>query len=161
MKRLARTLLAAAGLGLVMASAPAWAADDVAGDWLFDTSTFDGDCKIKGYINFRPTALKNTYTCTFESEQICGPQNPAARYIKVQQSCTAQRVGKQVAIKSKVMKVLDRNPPLPEGIPPEATYLADNFIVSLTQSLTEMIGGHYDEQRQLAARFWRDIDLIS
>jgi len=89
-----RVALVAAGLGAAMASAPAFAADDVAGEWLFDTSTFNGDCKIKGFINFRPTSLKNTYTCTFESEQICGKQN-GNLYIKVKQSCTAQKVGKQ------------------------------------------------------------------
>ncbi|MDZ4760838.1 MAG: hypothetical protein SGJ21_07185 [Alphaproteobacteria bacterium] len=155
-----RVALVAAGLGAAMASAPAFAADDVAGEWLFDTSTFNGDCKIKGFINFRPTSLKNTYTCTFESEQICGKQN-GNLYIKVKQSCTAQKVGKQVAIKSKVDKVVERRPPNPPEWAAEDGYLADNFIVSLTKSLTEMVGGHYDEQRELAARFWRDIELIS
>lgn len=155
------------GLALVIglslsagALTPAYAADDLAGDWLFDTSPFNDDCKIKGFMTFRPTGLRNTYTCTFESEQICGKDN-YVQYIRVRQSCTAQRVGRRVAIKSEVVKVLEHKPPLPAGVPPENVYLADNFIVTLSQNLKEMIGGHYDAQRQLAARFWRDIDLIS
>ncbi|MBP9234298.1 MAG: hypothetical protein KBF30_06455, partial [Hyphomonadaceae bacterium] len=78
-------------------------------------------------------------------------------YIKVQQSCTAQRIGKQVAIKTKVDKVLDRKPKIPY---PEDWYLADNFIVQLSNNKAEMNGEHYDEQRNLKARFWRDVELV-
>lgn len=159
--RILRTVALAVGLTVSAAAlSPALAADDIAGDWLFDTSNFNGDCKIKGFMTFRPTGLRNTYTCTFESEQICGKEN-YVQYIRVRQSCTAQRVGSRVAIKSEVVKVLEHKPPLPAGVPPEEVYLADNFIVSLSKNLKEMLGGHYDAQRQLAARFWRDIDLIS
>jgi hypothetical protein len=138
------------------AMAPAFA-DDIAGDWLFDTSKFAEDCQISGRITFKATAVKNTYTCLFENEQICGPLN-GNLYIKVRQSCTAQRIGKQVAIKSKVDKVLDRRPQVPYA---EDWYLADNFIVQLSNNKAEMNGSHYDEQRQLKARFWRDNELIS
>jgi hypothetical protein len=160
-RRILRTIALAVGLSVSAAAlSPALAADDIAGDWLFDTSNFNGDCKIKGFMTFRPTGLRNTYTCTFESEQICG-KDSYVQYIRVRQSCTAQRVGSRVAIKSEVIKVLEHKPPLPAGVPAENVYLADNFIVSLSKNLKEMLGGHYDAQRQLAARFWRDIDLIS
>ncbi len=132
-------------------------ADDVSGQWLFDTSKFAGnDCQITGRMTFTETKVKNTYTCLFVSEQICGKLN-GNLYIRVQQSCTAQRIGKQVAIKTKVDKVLERRPNIQF---PEEYYLADNFIVELSGNKQEMNGEHYDEQRQLKARFWRDEQLI-
>lgn len=159
--RIRRTILAALGCALALASAgPAYARaqDDVTGDWLFDTSKFAAnDCQISGKITFTATPVKNTYNCVFESEQICGKLNDNL-YIKVRQTCTAQRIGKQVAIKSKVDKVLERRPTIPY---PEDWYLADNFIVQLSNNKQEMNGSHYDEQRQLKARFWRDVELIS
>jgi hypothetical protein len=158
MARSIRALIAAFGCSVALvASATPARADDVSGDWLFDTTKFEEDCQITGRITFRPTTLSNTYTCLFESEQICGPLN-GNLYIKVSQTCTAQRVGKQVAIKSKVVKVLDRKPRVDF---PEQYYLADNFVVTLSKNMLEMNGGHYDEQRQLKARFWRDVELMS
>ena len=74
--------------------------------------------------------MKNTYTCVFESEQICGKLN-GNLYIRVRQSCTAQRIGKQVAIKTKVDKILERRPTIPY---PEDYYLADNFILQLSNN---------------------------
>ena len=152
MKRLAAIIGCAAALTAAM---PAYA-DDLTGDWLFDTSKFaDNDCQISGRITFKATPIKNTYTCRFESEQICGKLN-FDLYIRVQQSCTAQRTGKQIAIKTVVDKILEVRPP---GYP--TNYLADNFILQMQKNLSEMVGQHYDEQRQLKARFWRDIELIS
>lgn len=131
-------------------------ADELAGDWLFDTSKFaDNDCQISGRIRFKETSVKNTYSCQFESEQICGKLN-FDLYIRVQQSCTAQKVGKQIAIKTVVDKILEVRP---EGY--GTNYLADNFILTMAKNLTEMNGTHYDEQRNLKARFWRDIELVS
>ncbi len=156
MKRLAAIFGCAVAL---TACSPAFA-DDLTGDWLFDTSKFaEDDCQISGRITFKETSIKNTYSCKFESEQICGKLN-GNLYIRVQQSCTAQRTGKQIAIKSVVDKVLERRP----NIAPELAlqnYLADNFILQMQKNLQEMVGSHYDEQRQLKARFWRDIELIS
>ncbi len=131
-------------------------ADELTGDWLFDTSKFiDNDCQISGRITFKETSVKNTYSCKFESEQICGKLN-FDLYIRVQQSCTAQKVGKQIAIKTVVDRILEVRP---EGYP--TNYLADNFILTMSKNLAEMNGTHYDEQRNLKARFWRDIELIS
>ena len=73
--------IAAAGIVGVMAAIPAQA-DDLKGQWLFDTSKFDGDCMIKGVMTFTPTPAPNSYTCVFISEQICGPQKNDL-YIKV------------------------------------------------------------------------------
>lgn len=152
MKRLAAIIGCAAALTAAM---PAFA-DDLTGDWLFDTSKFaDNDCQISGRITFKATPIKNTYTCRFESEQICGKLN-FDLYIRVQQSCTAQRTGKQIAIKTVVDKILEVRPP---DYP--TNYLADNFILQMQRNLTEMVGQHYDEQRHLKARFWRDVELIS
>jgi hypothetical protein len=157
MARSARLLLLAFGCSLSLnAMAAPTKTDDVAGDWLFDTSKFeDGLCQISGRITFTPTSLPNTYTCVFESEQICDPAY-GVQLIRVKQSCTAQRVGKQVAIKSKVANILAVKP---TGYVPG--YLADNFVVTLSKNMLEMVGGHYDEQRQLKARFWRDVELMS
>jgi hypothetical protein len=154
MKRLA----AAFGCVVALTAATPAFADDLTGDWLFDTSKFaENDCQISGRITFKATSIKNTYTCKFESEQICGKIN-GNLYIRVQQLCTAQRVGKQIAIKTTVDKVLERRPKVEH---PEWGYLADNFIVQMQKNLAEMVGQHYDEQRQLKARFWRDQELIS
>ncbi len=151
-----------AALLALFAATPAFA-DDVAGKWAFETSKFGGpkneDCQIVGSIQMTPTTLKNTYTCDFISEQRCTPDY-GVEYIKVKQSCTAQRIGRQVAIKSRVVTILDRKP----KVDPElamASYLADNFIVTLSKNLSEMLGGHYDEQRNLKARFWREEELVS
>lgn len=152
-----KRLLAIFGCAVALSAAMPAFADEVTGDWLFDTSKFaNNDCQITGRITFRDTKVKNTYTCLFVSEQICGKLN-GNLYIRVQQSCTAQRIGKQVAIKTKVDKVLERRPNVEF---PEEYYLADNFIVELSPKKTEMNGEHYDEQRQLKARFWRDEQLI-
>jgi hypothetical protein len=151
-RRTKRRLLAIFGCTVALTAAMPAFADDVAGDWLFDTSKFaDNDCQISGKITFTQTPVKNTYNCVFESEQICGKLN-GNLYIKVRQTCTAQRIGKQVAVKSEVDKILDRRPKIP---------YPDNFIVQLSANKQEMNGSHYDEQRQLKARFWRDVELIS
>ena len=156
-RRPLRRLAAIIGSVIALSAAMPAFADDVTGDWLFDTSKFaDNDCQISGRITFTQTPVKNTYTCVFESEQICGKLS-GNLYIKVRQKCTAQRIGKQVAVKSQVDKILDRRPKIPY---PEDYYLADNFIVQLSNNKAEMNGSHYDEQRQLKARFWRDVELI-
>jgi hypothetical protein len=152
-----RKLAAILGCAVALTAAMPAYADDVAGDWLFDTSKFaNNDCQITGRITFTQTKVKNTYTCLFVSEQMCGKLN-GNRYIRVQQSCTAQRIGKQVAVKSRLDKVLERRPSIPFR---EDYYLADNFIVQLSNNKQEMNGEHYDEQRNLKARFWRDVQLI-
>jgi len=157
MKRLAAIFGCTVALSAAM---PAFA-DDLTGDWLFDTSKFaENDCQISGRITFKETALKNTYSCKFESEQICGKLS-GNLYIRVQQSCTAQRTGKQIAIKTVVDKVLERRPEILDPEIAKSNYLADNFILNLSKNLQEMVGQHYDAQRQLKARFWRDIELIS
>jgi hypothetical protein len=167
--------LALAGLALVSvmtagaaiaqsARAPAPAkGDELVGDWLLETSVFEGDCKINGMITFKRSALPNSYTCNFVSEQVCtGRGGLGSEYIRVRQTCTAQKVGKQVAIKSQVARVEEFRPPQPQCMDrPDACYYADNFIVTLQQNLSEMLGQHYDEARQLKARFWRDKALIS
>jgi hypothetical protein len=142
------------------AGAPAYAAkvDELAGDWLLETSDFEQNCFITGTINFKPTSMPGIYTCNFVSEQICKTGDVEDLYIQVQQSCAAQKVGKQVAIKSKVVRVRERRPDIPNA---EQWYLADNFIVTLTDTGLEMLGQHYDEARHLKARFWRDRDLLS
>ena len=149
-----RRLAAIVGCSIALSAAMPAFADDVAGDWLFDTSKFADDCQISGRITFTQTSVKNTYNCVFESEQICGKLN-FDLYIRVQQNCTAQRIGKQVAIKSSVGKILEVRP-----AGQSTSYLADNFIVQLSSNKQEMNGSHYDEQRQLKARFWRDVELI-
>jgi hypothetical protein len=153
-----RRLAAIFGCTVALTAAMPANADDLVGDWLFDTSKFNGsgDCQISGRIRFTETPVKNIYSCKFESEQICGVQN-GVTLMRVQQSCTAQKIGRQVAIKTKVDKILEIRPKEFSYV----GYLADNFILTLEKNLAEMNGQHYDEQRQLKARFWRDIELVS
>jgi hypothetical protein len=132
--------------------------DTLSGDWMLATSEFQGDCKIKGSITFRRTSIAGHYTCAFESEQICGPRNNNM-YIRVSQTCTATMIGRQVAIKSEVKRIEEARL---DGFPGwESGYLADNFIVTMQKGFGEMIGDHYDEARELKARFWRDNELVS
>jgi hypothetical protein len=155
-----RRLAAIFGCTVALTAAMPANADELIGDWLFDTSKFaDNDCQISGRIRFTETPVKNVYSCKFESEQICGAIN-GNLYIRVQQSCTAQKVGRQVAIKTQVDRVLERRPQI-DPLLAQESYLADNFILTLEKNLTEMNGQHYDEQRQLKARFWRDVELLS
>jgi hypothetical protein len=134
------------------------APDPLVGDWQLATSEFEGDCKIKGTMTFRATSIPGTYTCSFETEQICGKLN-LNMYIRVTQSCTAQKVGRQVAIKSAVKRIEEARL---DGVPGwQSGYLADNFIVTLQPGFSEMLGDHYDEARELKARFWRDNELVS
>jgi hypothetical protein len=147
------TLLA---LFCLFSAVPAFAAeDDIDGTWKLETNVFENQCKITGDFTFRATNVKNSYTCQFTSVQTCG-KGSVMTSVTVQQSCTAQRVGKQVAIKSKVDKILKRQPAIDN-----IGYYADNFIISITKPGAEMVGGHYDEIRQLKARFWRVRDLTS
>lgn len=139
----------------LFSAVPAFAAeDDIDGTWKLETNVFDTQCKITGDFTFRATSVKNSYTCEFTSVQTC--KVPFKTAVTVHQSCTAQRVGKQVAIKSKVDRIVKREP-ANENI----GYYADNFIISITKPGAEMVGGHYDEIRQLKARFWRVRDLTS
>jgi hypothetical protein len=54
-----------------------------------------------------------------------------------------------------VDKVLERRTNIDPHLPLQ-NYLADNFILQLQKNLQEMVGSHYDEQRLLKARFWRE-----
>lgn len=144
--------------GALFAATPAHA-QSVAGPWRLETSTFDDDCKIVGRMTILPTKTPNVYTCKFVSEQICGPLN-GDLYIKVEQTCSAEVLGRQVSIKSQVARVLERRPKTPPGDDPMDGYLADNFFVVLSKSMQEMIGGHYDEIRKLKVKFWREEELV-
>ena len=60
-RRLKRNLLAIFGCTIALTAAMPAFADDVAGQWLFDTSKFAGnDCQIVGKITFMTTPVKNT-----------------------------------------------------------------------------------------------------
>ena len=137
----------------------AQAADNaLAGEWNLETGKFNGDCHIEGVINLQKTALPGGYTCEFVSEQICtfpGQTEPYT-YFKVQQSCSAQRIGDGVAIHSDVDEILEYR-----SINGPSTYLADNFVLRVTKRGAEMIGTQYDDVREVTARFWRDLDLTS
>lgn len=138
-------------------------ADNLAGEWKLETEKFASNdllphCHIEGAITLERTRVPGTYTCSFVSEQICrtSPDVEPYTYYKVEQSCSAQRVGDGVAIHSNVEEILDFHSVYGAG-----TYLADNFVLRVTKRGLEMIGSQYDEVRQVKARFWRDIDLTS
>ena len=165
---MARLGLAAATALALAAGAPAFAQDagdeanasSISGSWKLETGMFDGSCYIEGQMTLVPSALPGGYVCTFVTTQICtDPDNRLS--MKVQQSCTAQRVGDGVAITSRVNKVLERNPPYPEWVVPENQYYADNFLVRVTKKGAEMVGTHYDKIRKVSVRFWRDVALVS
>jgi hypothetical protein len=143
------------GVFALFTAMPAFATeDDITGTWRVETNVFEADCKIEGTFTFTPTSVRNSYNCRFTTTQTCTRGGRSA--VTVEQSCTAQRVGRQVAIKSRVERIVRREP---EEI--GSRYYADNFIVSITRPGAEMVGGHYDEVRQLQARFWRVRELTS
>ncbi len=130
----------------------------IAGDWNLETGEFEEGCHIEGVINLEKTPIPGAYSCRFVSEQICkwpGVDEPH-RYIKVQQTCSAQRVGDGVVIKSEVEEILEVRATTPSG-----GYYPDNFVLRLTKQGTVMLGRQYDDIREISARFWRDIDLTS
>jgi len=137
--------------------------DNLAGEWMLETGKFSSnslvpDCHIEGSIVLERTNVPGTYTCKFVSEQICKEAENAEpyTYYKVQQSCSAQRVGDGVAIHSEVDEILEY-----KSIYGPGSYLADNFVLRVTKRGLEMIGSQYDDVRQVKARFWRDLDLTS
>jgi len=116
----------------------------------------DNDCQISGRITFTQTPVKNTYTCVFESEQICGKLS-GNLYIKsahrnAPRSASASRSPSNPrSTRSSIVGPKFRTP---------RTILADNFIVQLSNNKAEIEQLALDEQRQLEARFWRDVELI-
>lgn len=138
--------------------------DNLAGEWKLETGKFSSsslgtpDCHIEGDIEIVRTAIPGTYTCSFISEQICrrSETDEPYTYYKVEQSCSAQRIGDGIAIHSEVEEILEFHSVFGGG-----QYLADNFVLRLTKSGLEMVGSQYDEVREIKARFWRDVDLTS
>jgi hypothetical protein len=101
----ARRLLAAAGLLTVAIAAPAFsqpshtAPANVSGAWSFQTQTYGDGCRMFGKMTIRPDA-SGRHVCTFSTEEHC-PDIVA----RAQESCTAQRNGAALSIKSTVLSV--------------------------------------------------------
>jgi hypothetical protein len=87
-------LIAAAAAGAGIAGAqPA----DLAGQWSFHTQPFNG-CVIQGEMTIKRVNDKK-YVCTFKTSQNCGADVGGA-----EQTCTIDRNGAAVKIRSKVIK---------------------------------------------------------
>jgi hypothetical protein len=110
--------IAAAGAG-VAAAQPA----DLAGQWNFHTQPFNG-CVIQGEMTIKRVSDKK-YICTFKTKQNCGQVIGSA-----EQSCTIDRNGAAVKIRSKVLKY-DWG---------DGTYAPDDFDLTVVSS-SYMKGG--------------------
>jgi hypothetical protein len=113
-------LIAIAAAGAAMAGAqPA----DLAGQWSFHTQPFNG-CVIKGEMTIKRVNDKK-YVCTFKTDQNCGQYVGGA-----EQTCTIDRNGATVKIRSKVIKFNWGN----------GTYAPDDFDLTIVSS-SYMKGG--------------------
>src|SRR5262249_53567883 len=96
---------------------------------------------------------ETAYACTIASREICGAEKEG-RIWEVQQSCTAQFNGLDLAIISKVEKIVRG----PTGVT-DFGYSPDDFFVRPESD--GLMRGHFTSLNQAPVRFWRTEDLVS
>jgi hypothetical protein len=126
-QRVALTVTALTALSGALFGAPAFSQPakpqgastaNVVGAWTFQTQTYADGCKMYGELVIQPNA-SGKHICTFKTEEHC-PDILA----KAQESCTAQRNGATLAIKSTVLSVS----------PPNIGYDPDDFELKIENS---------------------------
>lgn len=128
------------------------------GHWKFETGMVNLNCKLSGEMQVTRAPTTGAYSCKFVAVQSC-TGNPPLEF-RVQQSCIATQVGKQVTITSKIDKILSVKP---EAMFPtvKSGYAADNFEVTMNAAGSEM-KGMFHSLNQAVVRFWRpNSDLVS
>jgi hypothetical protein len=128
------------------------------GRWKFETGMVNLNCKLSGEMQVTQAPTTGAYSCKFVAVQSCAGDPPLE--FRVQQSCIATQVGKQVTITSKIEKILSVKP---EAMFPtvKSGYAADNFEVTMNAAGSEM-RGMFRSLNQANVRFWRpNSDLVS
>lgn len=92
---------------------------DITGAWSFyNTTDYDGDCRMSGTMTVRETPVANVYACELTAEETCQGHTTAAK-----QACYASRDGAALTINSAIQSVT--------GLRPGISYVPDDFILKI------------------------------
>lgn len=114
-------LLAGLGHGLAEAKPQR---DPVLGDWRFETTVYDGGCKMTGAMTITRGASPGTYACRFTATEVCPSVRTTAR-----QTCTATRSGDALEVTSTIVALA----------PPDSPYVPDDWTLTI-RSASRMTG---------------------
>jgi hypothetical protein len=126
------------------------------GLWTFTTAATDKGCALSGEMVVMAGKDKR-FACTFKVVETCTERLPRA--IHTEQSCTIIQTDANVAVNSKVEKVVSVDPitMMEEEV---AGYLPDNFKLTITAHGDTMTGA-YSSHRTAVAVFRRKQELVS
>ncbi len=131
-RSLARTLAVALAASLILmpgkaeASAREETASGILGFWVFETTVYrGGDCRMTGQLNLSADPETGHYACELIAQEQCETWGRA----RVHQTCTAQRFGNQVSIRSRIAEVLEATGPT--GAEIDIGYVPDNFALTI------------------------------
>lgn len=114
--------------GLIPASATTGSetSAEILGRWVFQTAAYRaGDCRMSGQLSLSEHPEAGRYTCELIAHEQCETWGSA----KVHQTCSAQRFGTQVSIRSRIAEVLEATGP--SGSEIEIGYVPDNFALTI------------------------------
>jgi hypothetical protein len=137
--------LAVAALGVALTAGPTLASEkpvEIAGAWRFRTATFPNGCVIDGVMNVRRIS-GDRYACTLTTKQTCEGFSGGA-----EETCTAQRSGANLTIKSTVTSFDWAG----------GSYAPDDFkltIVSTTYMQGEFSSTHTSATDRASVEFYR------
>jgi hypothetical protein len=128
----------------------------IEGDWSFRADPTAGDkCVLSGDMRIRK-AKAGAFTCTFTARLAC--DRGTNRTIDTEQSCSASLKGSDVAIRSKLQRILKIDDKPLKG---SFGYFADSFDLVLNAYGDEMLGKSYDVNSAEKVKFQRKQELIS
>jgi hypothetical protein len=163
-RRALAALAASSILGIATPSAAGQqGAVDLSGPWRFQTAGFDGDCTMGGIIRMKRAAQAGSYMCDMLVETQCrNSEDGLYEYWRVKETCTAKQAGQRVQITGAITQIEEAKL-FGENLSDEdrEAYVPDNFVVTLQPGGQEMKGQLVDQVRRLAARLWRDAELVS
>jgi hypothetical protein len=136
---------------------PAGGYPSAVGNWSFETAPINLNCKLSGTMTIQQAGPAGGLSCRFVAVQSCEADEPLR--FEVAQTCTAKQTGADVAIDSKVDRVLKVSPADMEDAV-KAYYAPDNFRIVITRKGDEMIGD-FISLSKAKVRFVRSVDLTS
>jgi hypothetical protein len=144
-------------LACCAAEAQAAKAPSPEGQWTFVTGPQPDGCIFTGRMAMKKAGA-GKFSCTFSAEWTCKVDLP--HRTQTEQSCTATQTGADIAITSKLEKVVATDP---AGMLAEmrTRYLADQFVVTINAEADEMDGRSFDKVNHAKVKFRRKQDLVS